>query len=100
MPRYEIDIHQSARRELNALDETDRERLTDALLSVAETREPTSHDSVRPLQGQPDAFRVRVGSVRAVCRLVKPSLRVLLIGDRKNVYDSIDETIAERTLRA
>jgi len=100
MPRYEIDIHRSARRELNGLDDDDRERLTDVLLSVAETREPTSHEAVRALQGQPDTFRVRVGSVRAVCRLVKPSLRVLLVGDRKNVYDGIDETIEQRALRA
>jgi len=96
MPRYEIELHRSARRELDALDDAARERLTDTLVTVAETREPTSHEAARALEGQADAFRVRVGSVRAVCRLSKPSLRVLAIGPRKSVYDGIDEKVEQR----
>jgi len=96
MPRYDIELHQSASRELNALPESDRERLTNTLIAVAETREPTSHEAARALEGQRDAFRVRVGSVRAVCKLVKPSLRVLVIGPRKSVYDGIDSVIEQR----
>jgi len=100
VPSYDLQIHTTAKGELADLPSSKRDRLADTLQAVAREREPTSHEAVRALQGQPDTFRVRVGSVRAVCRLVKPSLRVLLVGDRKNVYDGIDETIAERTLRA
>jgi len=96
MPQYEIELHRSARRELDALSESDRERLTDTLVAVAETREPTSHEAVRALEGQRDAFRVRVGHVRAVCRLSKPSLRVLAVGPRKSVYDGIDKKVEQR----
>jgi len=96
MPRYDVELHRSARRELDALEEAARERLTDTLVAVAETREPTSHEAVRALEGQPDAFRVRVGSVRAVCQLDKPSLQVLAVGPRKSVYDGIDDVIDAR----
>lgn len=90
MPSYQIQIHTTAKRELQALDERPRDRLTDTLAAVAREREPTSHEAVRPLEGHTGLFRVRVGDVRAVCSLQKPNLLVLKIGPRKSVYESID----------
>lgn len=91
MPQYELLIHTTARRELDQLDDADRERLTDTLAAVARQRQPTQHDSVRMLKGQPGLFRVRVGDTRAVCSLSKPNLLVLRVGYRKEVYDDIDD---------
>jgi len=91
MPRYQPTLHPTAERELNELNPTDRNRLTDALTDVAETREPTSHPKTKSLEGQPGLFRVRVGDVRAVCTLSKPELRILRVGYRSDVYEIIDE---------
>jgi mRNA-degrading endonuclease RelE of RelBE toxin-antitoxin system len=95
MPSYDIQIHRSAKRRLQQLPDDKRERLVDTIASVAEEREPTSHESVRPLEGHRDLFRVRAGDCRAVCTLSKPDLLVVAAGARKNVYDDID-AVAER----
>jgi mRNA-degrading endonuclease RelE of RelBE toxin-antitoxin system len=90
MVSYHPVLHRTAKRELDDLDASDRERLTDVFKDVAETRSPTTHEKVRQLEGQTDLFRVRVGTVRAICTLQKPELRILRIGHRQNVYDVID----------
>lgn len=91
MPRYDMTIHRSARRELDSLTSANRDALTDTIEEVAGRESPTTHEKVRPLEGQDGLFRVRVGEVRAVCVLVKPELRILRVGHRSNVYDVIDE---------
>lgn len=96
MPRYETQIHTTAKRELESLDADARDRLTDTIIDVAETEEPTSHSAVRALEGQSGLFRVRVGDLRAICTLVKPELRVLKVGHRAHVYDVIDEIDSRR----
>lgn len=90
MPQYNIRVHTSAERELDGLIDEQRERLVDELAAVARTRQPTSHESARLLEGQSDLFRVRVGAVRAVCVLEKPDLFVLKVGHRDGVYDGVD----------
>ena len=91
MPSYETAIHQSAKRELDALDDDERDRLTDAIVDVAEHRKPTDHNSVAILEGQDGLYCLRVGDLRAVLQLDKPELKVLRVGHRANVYDVIDE---------
>ena len=91
MPRYDLEIHRTAKRELDALAAEDRDRLTDTLSEVAATRQPTTHDSVRQLEGQDGLFRVRVGRVRAICTLSKPQVLILKVDYRDTVYDGIDE---------
>jgi len=91
MASYKPTLHPTANRELNQLAPNERDRLTDALTSVAEHREPTSHPKTKSLEGQDGLFRVRVGDVRAVCALCKPELRILRVGYRSDVYEIIDE---------
>jgi mRNA-degrading endonuclease RelE of RelBE toxin-antitoxin system len=91
MPRYNLRVHTTAKRELSGLTDTQRERLTDTLTAVAEHRQPTQHDAVRMLEGQPGLFRVRAGDCRAICSLEKPFLLVLRCGHRNSVYDNVDE---------
>ena len=90
VPSYQPLIHTSAERELDRLDDADRERLTDTLAEVARERQPTHHADAKMLEGQPGLFRVRVGDTRAICKLDKPNLLVLEVGYRKDVYESID----------
>ena len=99
MVRYETSIHTTAKRELNDLDADERDRLTDAIVEVAEYRKPTDHSSVRILEGQDGLYRLRVGDLRAVLQLDKPTLRVLTCGRRASVYDDIDE-VADRRASA
>jgi mRNA-degrading endonuclease RelE of RelBE toxin-antitoxin system len=91
MPRYRLDCHVTAKRELDGLTDAERQRLVDTLTEVAETRKPTSHESVRMLEGQPGLFRVRAGDCRAICSLEKPALLVLRCGHRSSVYENVDE---------
>ena len=87
---YEIALHKTAERELNDLEDTKADRLRDALRDVSRQEQPTQHDKVKQLEGQRGRFRVRVGDVRAICQLDKPNLLILKVGNRKNVYDGID----------
>ena len=99
MVRYETAIHTTAKRELDDLDADARNRLTDAIVEVAEHRKPTEHSSVTILEGQDGLYRLRVGDLRAVLQLDKPTLRVIACGRRASVYDDIDE-IADRRATA
>ena len=96
MVRYETAIHTTAKRELDDLDADARDRLTDAIVKVAEHRKPTEHSSVTILEGQDGLYRLRVGDLRAVLQLDKPTLRVLTCGRRASVYDDIDEVCERR----
>ena len=91
MVRYTTTIHTTAKRELDGLDDDERDRLTDAIVDVAEHRQPTQHSSVTILEGQDGLYRLRVGDLRAVLQLDQPELKVLRVGHRANVYDVIDE---------
>ena len=96
MVRYDLEIHTTAKRELDALPHAERERLTDIIVEVAECRKVTDHASVRMLEGQGGLYRVRTGDLRAVLQLDKPTLRVLTCGRRASVYDDIDEVCERR----
>jgi len=91
MVAYETVIHLAADRELNALDDADRDRLTDVLTEVAERRQPTDHEKASHLDGQDGLFRVRAGELRAICRLEKPTLQILKVGHRDTVYRDVDD---------
>lgn len=96
MARYEPVIHATARRELDDLDDATADALTDAIVAVAERRQPSDHPKVKPLEGQPGLLRVRSGDVRAILELKKPELRVLRVGHRETVYDCVDDEVAKR----
>lgn len=91
MPSYQIELHPTASKELHNLTESRREQLTDTLIELSEQREPTQHPRVKHLEGHAGLFRVRCGSVRAICELQKPNLRILRIGTRDTVYEIIDD---------
>ena len=99
MVRYDLQIHTSANRDLDALPHAARARLPATLADVAECRKVPDHASVRMLEGQDGLYRVRTGDLRAVLQLDKPHLNVVACGRRASVYDDIDE-VADRRVTA
>ena len=82
-------ILEGERDTLASLPDSDRERLTAAIWDCAMLRDITKHPSVDHLTGS-DLYRAKAGDYRAVMGLVKPTLVVVLVGHRKNVYDNLD----------
>lgn len=83
---YTLKLHTRASDELDTIPTTARDRLTDTLVDVAATRSPSTHESVKHMDGPVDLMRVRVGEYRAVIALEKPNLLVLRVGHRGTVY--------------
>lgn len=93
---YDLRVHPRARAELRQFDGHVVDALTDELVEVAQERQPSSHPSVKHVEGSTDFLRVKVDGVRAICRLHKPEFRVLLVDKRRAVYDRLD-VAAERS---
>lgn len=88
-PSWELVILQSERDTLTNLPDEDRERLTAAIWDAAMMRDITQHPAVEPLKDS-ELYRAKAGDYRAIMGLVKPTLAVVLVGHRKNVYDNLD----------
>jgi len=84
-------LHTTAERELQSLDPTDRDELTDLIKDVATHEQPSQHKKCRQLEGQDGLFRVRLGDMRAVMCLDKPNLLVIKAGYRRKVYSDVDD---------
>jgi len=93
-PSWDLVILESERDTLTSLPDDDRERLTAAIWDAAMMRDITKHPAVEPLKDS-ELYRAKAGDYRAIMGLVKPTLAVVLVGHRKNVYDNLD-TAASR----
>jgi len=95
VPSYDITLHPTAQNELNNLSDSLQEAIKEQLEDVAQLEQPTEHSKVKFLQGHKNLFRVRASAenaqVRAICRLSKPNLQVVLIGQRNTVYRDVDD---------
>ncbi len=82
---YGLALLTAARRELNALRDPERSRVSAALDRLAE--EPR-HPGVRKLTGFRDLYRARVGHLRIVFRIDDPArlVTVAAIGPRRDIY--------------
>lgn len=90
MPHYTIQLHTSAKRQLDALDRHVYNRITSVLTEISHCEKPTSHEKCTNLKGQ-DVYKIRVGDYRVLCKLQKPELKVLKIDRRNTVYQNVDE---------
>ncbi len=95
-PRYKPVLHEKADQELQQLTKTERDAISDVIMDVCETRSPTTHEKVKHLAGQDDAFRIRSGEIRAVGVLDKPMIKIVKIGRRNGVYNDIDTDLNQR----
>jgi mRNA-degrading endonuclease RelE of RelBE toxin-antitoxin system len=95
-PRYKPVLHERADAELQQLTDEERDKISSVITDVCETRSPTTHEKVKHLAGQDNAFRIRAGEIRAVGVLDKPMIKIVKIGRRNGVYADIDEMLADR----
>lgn len=91
---YKVLIHRRACDELESLaTEHDTEKFKGRLRDAAGCRQPKTHACVENLAGYAGFFYVKGDGLRAICELVKPNLRVLLVDKRRVVYDRIETAI-------
>ena len=89
-PCWKLVVHEAAERELASVTGEAGDELTDRLRDLKEREQPTEAPYVDHLSDHDDLFRVRVENHRAICRLAKPHLQVLLIARRQRVYDKLN----------
>ncbi len=82
---YRIDIPRAAAKEIAAVAEPQRGRITAAILALADDPRPT--DCVK-MTGFADLYRIRIGDYRATYHVQDRVLVVLVVkvGHRRDVY--------------
>jgi len=89
---YDVVIEKSQERKFRALDESVQDRIRDVVNEVKQTRQPSSHDKAKPLRGPTGGlFRLRIGDYRLVCEKDMNELKIHKLGERKHVYDNMNE---------
>ena len=86
MPKYSLEIKQSAQKELDALDDAPFARMDRKILALAGNPRPAG---CKRLKGHRDQWRVRVGDWRAVY-IIDDAARLVTItriGHRREVYE-------------
>lgn len=83
--QYEIHFKAPAQRALEKLERQARERLIEAIDSLAEDPRPAG---CRKLRGKRDLYRIRVGAYRVVYQVRDEVLVVVVVavGDRRDIY--------------
>ncbi|AOS84197.1 plasmid stabilization protein [Chlorobaculum limnaeum] len=81
---YRIEILRSARKQLEKIQESDRNRIIDSIRSLAEKPRPTGS---KKLSGR-QAWRIRIGSYRVIYEIQDSELIILVVtvGHRREVY--------------
>lgn len=85
MASYEVRIGRSAEKQLRRLPGPDRDRVANAIATLADDPLPRG---VRKLMGYDDVFRIRVGRYRILYEVSERTLivAVLKVGHRRGVY--------------
>ena len=79
-------ISRSAERELVRLPREIQTRFAAALVELAKDTRPRPGLDVKPLRGMKGAWRLRIGSYRAIYELEEGQVRFTRFGHRSNVY--------------
>ncbi len=81
---YSIEILRTAQKQLLKIEQTQQQRIIDAIRELAADPRPSD---CKKLSGRP-AYRIRIGSLRVIYEVHDKQLLVVVvtIGDRKNVY--------------
>jgi mRNA interferase RelE/StbE len=92
---YRIEVTPRARRDIRALRGAVRQRIVDAIDGLKD--EPRPH-GVEKIRGMPDAWRLRVGSLRICYQVFDREVRVSIvrIGDRKEIYRLLQRALRSR----
>ena len=92
---YNLEVHKAVYSELELLPEWADDKLRNRLKTLKETEQPTEPNWAKSLSDHPDLFRVRVTDYRAICGFQKPTVYVLVVGEREGMYDNL-ETAKQR----
>ncbi len=86
MPSYSIGIKQSARRELDALDDATFARIDRKILALAENPRP---NGCKKLKGFADQWRIRIGDYRVVYSIddLDRTVTIMHVAHRREVYE-------------
>ena len=86
MPKYSLDIKQSAQKELDALDDAVFTRMDRKILSLVDNPRPAG---CKKLKGYKDQWRVRIGDWRVVYIIDDAAkvVSVTRIAHRREVYE-------------
>lgn len=79
-------ISRSAERELARLPREIQRRFAKALEELAKDPRPRPGLDVKPLRGMKGAWRLRIGSYRAIYELEEGQVRLTRFGHRSSVY--------------
>ncbi|MGA7744220.1 MAG: type II toxin-antitoxin system RelE/ParE family toxin [Polyangia bacterium] len=98
MARYSVQLAPSAERDLSALDKPVQRRVAARIDALAENPRPAG---VTKLQGEANAWRIRVGDYRILYTIEDRRLVVLVIkiGHRREVYRSGQRSKVRRSKR-
>lgn len=86
MPKYSVDIKQSAQKELDALDDPLFARIDRKILALSDNPRPSG---CKKLRGYKDLWRIRVGDWRVVY-IVNDDAKIVAvtrIAHRRDVYE-------------
>lgn len=85
MTRYDIEISETAEKQLKKLQRGDQRRVARAIVALADEPHPRGS---RKLSGYNDVFRIRVGRYRVIYSVSGNRLIVIIlkIGHRKDVH--------------
>ena len=86
MPKYLLEIKESAQRELDALDDKVFARIDRKILGLADTPRPAG---CKKLKGYKDQWRVRVGDHRVIYIIDDSAKTVMVtrVAHRRDVYE-------------
>ena len=86
MHKYSLDIKQSARKELDALDDALFSRIDRKILTPADNPRPVG---CKKLKGHKDQWRVRVGDYRVIYSIdtAKTTVTVTHVAHRREAYE-------------
>jgi mRNA interferase RelE/StbE len=81
---YSIEILRTAQKQLSKIEQTQQQRIIDAIRELAADPRPSG---CKKLSGRP-AYRIRIGSFRVVYEIHDKQLLVIVVtvGDRKDIY--------------
>lgn len=79
-----VQLSRAARKDLDKLDDSSAQRILDKLAELEDHPQPT--ERLQKLQGYTALYRLRVGDWRVIGELSERTLRVLMVGHRRDIY--------------
>lgn len=85
MPRYKVELHRTAKRQLDRLPRVIQWRVAEAISELADEPRP---GGCSKLAGRPNDWRIRIGDYRVIYQIRDQVLHVLVVrvGHRRDIY--------------